>query len=424
MQNQSSRNSYDTFLVSLYMQGKENLVPTHIRNTIPPSTINGFRNRKPEHYTGHELRKLQKEMLDHHELMLRHAKLKKTLVVVTSVWLSFAKIGGHALLKKEQMGQWLVDNVQRLLAVMPKATALKLAGVSPAAFAYRLGLVKSRCGVSPLQLCRKRHPLQLSVPEVGKLKKLMANPDMACWPALSVFHFAKRNKLLMIGQSTFYKYLKVLGISRSDKLRLKPKTGIQAVRPNEFLHADTTFWELPTGEKTATVFVSDNFSRHILGNRSSLSHGFLNVKMALQESVETIREHWPEQSKAHLIVDGGGENNAVEIEDFTAAAKDPELIKWIAQKDIAFSNSPVEAVNKIFKRYLRHFQPQDFSSFQKCVEFFIEDYTLKRPHGSLNGLTPFEAYTGGNPLPDLKMDFQQARQDRLIANRKTNCSVC
>ncbi|HET8735123.1 MAG TPA: hypothetical protein VFM69_00860, partial [Pricia sp.] len=228
----------------------------------------------------------------------------------------------------------------------------------------------------------------------------------------------------MIGQSTFYKYLKVLGISKKNKFKPKAKTGIQAVRPNEFLHVDTTFWKLPTGEKTATVFVSDNFSRHILGNCSALSHGFRNVKLALQQSVETIRQYCPEQIKTHLIVDGGGENNALEIENFVETAKNPELIKWIAQKDIAYSNSPVEAVNKIFKRYLRHFQPQDFQSFQKCVDFFIGDYTKKRPHGSINGLTPFEAYTGNNPFPDLKMDFQQARQNRIAANRKAKCFVC
>lgn len=118
-----------------------------------------------------------------------------------------------------------------------------------------------------------------------------------------------------------------MGITRKNKPRFKAKTGIKADCPNEFLHADTTFWKLPNGEKTATVFVSDNFSRHILGSRSSLSHGFQNVKIALQQSVETIREHWPEQSKVHLIVDGGGENNAVEIENFTTAAKTPELTK-------------------------------------------------------------------------------------------------
>ncbi len=36
----------------------------------------------------------------------------------------------------------------------------------------------------------------------------------------------------------------------------------------------------------------------------------------------------------------------------------------LALRDIAFSNSPIEAVNRIFKRYLRHWQPQTEAAFQ------------------------------------------------------------
>jgi putative transposase len=367
------------------------------------------------------------EMLDHHELMLRHTKLKKVLVVVTTVWLSFARAGAFALLKKKQLREWLTDQVQRLSTVMSKTTAIRLTGLSQSAFSYSLSQVKNRCGVSPLLLCRKRHPHQLSVSEVNTIRQLFIDPKMACWPALSIFHFARRNKLLLINQSTFYKYLKVLGISKMKTWKLKAKSGIRADRPNQFLHVDTTFWKLPKGQKTATVFVSDNFSRHILGHCSALSHGFKNVKAALQQTVATIRKHYPDQLRTHLIVDGGGENNALEIEDFVSSAQSPELIKWIAQKDISFSNSPVEAVNKIFKRYLRHFQPQDFLSFQRCVSNFVADYTCERPHGSLNGFTPFEAYTKGKLADtDYSKAIAIARQQRIQANRKANstCTDC
>jgi putative transposase len=219
--------------------------------------------------------------------------------------------------------------------------------------------------------------------------------------------------------------MKVLGLSKREKFNQKPKSGLRAAYVNEFLHADTTFWDLPNGQKVATVFVSDNFSRHVLGHHASLSHGFQNVKTALEGAVRTIRSYHPKETKTSLIVDGGGENNAKRIEDFVATAESPELVKWIAQKDIAFSNSPVEAINKIFKRYLRHFQPQNFAAFQNMVSFFVEDYTQKRPHGSLDGLTPFEVYTGQNLVPDnLRTAFQQAKAARIEANQKLICSNC
>lgn len=47
-----------------------------------------------------------------------------------------------------------------------------------------------------------------------------------------------------------------------------------------------------------------------------------------------------------------------------------------------------------------------------------------RPHGSLKGLTPMEAYT----RPDLKLDLRQAvgaaRTQRMAANKQVNCSLC
>jgi putative transposase len=175
----SSRTSYDTFLISLYMHGKEHLIPEALRDNIPPSTISGFRNRNPRHYFGHELREMQKDMLDHHELILQHARLKKILAIVTSVWLSFAKAGAHALLKKKHMRPWVVDNVQRLATVLSKPIVLRLAGLSISAFAYRLNEVKFQCGVSPLRLCRKRHPLQLAISEVKKLEALMTDSSMS-----------------------------------------------------------------------------------------------------------------------------------------------------------------------------------------------------------------------------------------------------
>ncbi|MDZ7848344.1 MAG: DDE-type integrase/transposase/recombinase [Owenweeksia sp.] len=222
---------------------------------------------------------------------------------------------------------------------MPKASALKLAGLSPATFYYSLAKVKNACTSSPLELCRRRHPLQLSIREIGVIRKLMLDTSKSCWPALSIFHHARRNNMLLINQSTFYKYLRVLGIHRKQRFKTNKRVGIKTNRPNEFLHVDTTFFTLPDGLKMATVFVSDNFSRHILGFQTSTQHDFENVKAALQMAFATIREHYPDLSDASMVVDGGGENNAAEMEGFLLASAPPVFTKLIAQKNIAYSNS-------------------------------------------------------------------------------------
>src|SRR5690606_35611730 len=108
---------------------------------IPSSTASGFRNRNPNHYIGGELRELQKDMFDQHELMLKHAKLKSVLHVITVAWIAFAKIGAHPLLRKKHLRSWVVEHVQLLCTVMPKSKVLKLAGLSDAAFNYQLSQI-------------------------------------------------------------------------------------------------------------------------------------------------------------------------------------------------------------------------------------------------------------------------------------------
>ncbi|MFN6943676.1 MAG: hypothetical protein ACK4ND_01920 [Cytophagaceae bacterium] len=46
------------------------------------------------------------------------------------------------------------------------------------------------------------------------LKNLLTDPGYTCWPVSSIAHHARRNGLLFIAQSTWYKYALALGIKR------------------------------------------------------------------------------------------------------------------------------------------------------------------------------------------------------------------
>jgi len=97
----------------------------------------------------------------------------------------------------------------------------------------------------------------------------------------------------------------------------------------------------------------------------------------------------------HLIVDGGSENNNSIVDEYISSVP---VNKLIAQKDIIFSNSMVESVNKIIKyRSLFLHNIPDINSLKKHLEEFIPVYNNIRPHVSLNGLTPNEVLTGFNP---------------------------
>ena len=55
---------------------------------------------------------------------------------------------------------------------------------------------------------------------------------------------------------------------------------------------------------------------------------------------------------------------------------------------------------------------------------FVQDYNLVRPHGTLKGLTPMEAYVHPEVKPDFRKPVQEMRGIRLEENRKVNCGDC
>jgi putative transposase len=120
---------------------------------------------------------------------------------------------------------------------------------------------------------------------------------------------------------------------------------------------------------------------------------------------------------------GGKENHNMLLEDFISNIETPEIIKLLALKDVKFSNSAVEAINKIIKRYLRKKLPDTLEKLIGCLEEIIFDYNTKRPHGSLLGLTPMECYTS----EDVNLDFNgqklQAKKDRITQNKSVNCGI-
>lgn len=279
-------------------------------------------------------------------------------------------------------------------------------------------------GISPLSLCFKRHPLQLAVNEVETIKSLFKNPDFECWPAASIYYHAIRNNRLFISLSTFYKYTNLLSLKRkwrkSSEENFNP---IITTKPNEFIHIDTTFWPLPNGIKAAIILVCDNFSKTILGWNVSLKKDGENAKTALNKAIKTICKHHPDLQTTSLITDGGGENHNILVEDFLTNIETPEIIKLLALKDVKFSNSAVEAVNKIIKSYLRKKLPETIEALILCLEEIINDYNTVRPHGSLLGLTPMECYTSESINLDFKQQKLEAKKNRIQQNKSVNCGI-
>lgn len=327
---------YDSLIPTLYHQRKEHLLPIEFRQSIPHSTASTWRNQQLMHFKGSEFIHMQREGLEWYELFLERQKLKKTVQVLCRIWIAITPVIKPVLQAKPN-AELVLDQLQRLFQVTSKKLACKLAGWSPAALRYRSQ--KIQCAISTLSLCFKQHPSQLAAKEIAIIKYLMSKPELACWPISSIAWYAKRENMLHISLSTWYKYVQLLGLKRRF-IRPPDKTkGIVSTAPNQFLHVDTTFYPLPDGTKAAIVFVSDNFSKYILGWACSLRHSAQNVIEALQMAMQTIRKYHPHQLVSLLVCDGGSENNALSVQEWLQITEDPKITKLIALKDISFSNS-------------------------------------------------------------------------------------
>ena len=126
-----------------------------------------------------------------------------------------------------------------------------------------------------------------------------------------------------------------------------------------------------------------------------------------------------------LVVDGGPENNNVHVDGFISRSG-INIEKLVALQDIDYSNSMIEALNKVLKySYIFPKQPRDLKHLKRILRYFIADYNSKRPHGALNGLTPEEAWQGKEFPNDFRATIlKQARIDRLAHNRENQCEKC
>ena len=184
------------------------------------------------------------------------------------------------------------------------------------------------------------------------------------------------------------------------------------------MHADLTIFRPLNNTKVYIYFIADNFSRKILAWKASLQYSakytFKNLKTIYKKY--GLENCMPE---IDFMVDGGSENKS-EVDTFIENSR---INKIIAQKDIIFSNSMIEAVNKRIKYdFLFPAEIQNFNQTVKQLEKAVQEYNNK-PYLPLHGLTPNEVFKGKIPDKNMfKNEITTAKLKRIEENRKSKCS--
>ena len=188
----------------------------------------------------------------------------------------------------------------------------------------------------------------------------------------------------------------------------------------QILHVDVTVFRTADNQKSYIHIIQDNFSRTILQ--------WVVRKTCLAQSTFELLENVHEEylqcagiENCQLISDDGSENYGP-VSSFIANSKSPAIQHLIAQRDIEFSNSMIEAANKKLKyNFLYHHHIANYDELVNYVELSVNDFN-NRPLHVLYGLTPLEVLHGQTPGPDkYATQIQQSKANRLKENKKIKC---
>ncbi len=236
----------------------------------------------------------------------------------------------------------------------------------------------------------RKNANQLTNEEIFKLRYFLTSKKFLHFPIHSLHYYALRTQELICSLQTWYRYTKLLGITRWNRIKNKSSSyqygeGIRAKYPNEIWHIDVTQYKLQNGKKYYLQAVIDNYSRYVLAWKLTDNIGALATLKILKEAHKKVLTLTGEIG---LVMDAGTENVNRKVNKYLLSNNFKRLI---AQVDIEFSNSLVEALFRSLKNnYLYHHTVNTFPQLKYRIDYYLNQHNQVIPHSSLKGATPEE----------------------------------
>jgi len=125
----------------------------------------------------------------------------------------------------------VVDTVERTKYILGFEKVLNVFNISSQTYYYWKN--KIVCKSSVLNLCKIRHPQQLTLTELKKIKQYLTDKQYFNWSLASVYYKMLKEKSVYMSLVSFYKYAKLLKLTRQkpSHRRKKHKIGIRAEKP-------------------------------------------------------------------------------------------------------------------------------------------------------------------------------------------------
>ncbi|MFT3947195.1 MAG: hypothetical protein QM763_09500 [Agriterribacter sp.] len=414
-----SRQSYHPFvMVAFYLQ----FLPEDISAAIPRSTRHEWQHKPVSELFGYDWYCRNLHLFHTLQEIAASSKLQKINMALLRIIAIQRFMHKYKLLMQSRLSAVntvVLSNIAKAAKQTGFSFCLKLLGFSRQQYRQ---LKQPICTQSPLSLCISKHPAQLLHREVNTIKKYCEDARYMHWPLASVYHQIIRDRAAFFHISTFYKYITRLKLNRvkPGNRRKNHTTGIRAAAPLQLLHADVTVFRTADNIKAYIYLIQDNFSRAILGFAVSCSCKAA-IMMKLVQNAYTNYLQPLTLEHCCLMTDDGSENFGV-VQDFVKATNNPALEHIIAQRDVEFSNSMIEAANKNLKyHFLYHRHIADFNSLCQYLPEAISDFN-NRPHDVLGGLTPLEVLNGKTTDKNTAIAQRQAaKAERIAKNKQQKC---
>ena len=309
---------------------------------------------------------------------------------------------------------------------IPRSVCLSTSGLTSSRY-KRWRREEKKCKATPTRYCVQLNINGLTPKEIKTMRSYVTSKKLSHFTIKGLHFLAKREGKLHCCYSTWNKYVALTGWRRPNrKKKKKPrrKRGIRAAHPNQIWHLDLTKVILLNKSQIYVQAIEDNYSRYVLAwdvsaECSGIKTTRLTVK-ALRQSYAVCGLKIPD-----VWVDGGTENNNAEVETLV----DLKLIhKTIAQTDVDYSNSMIEAVFRSLKgSHLNHKILTGLKAVKREVDFYLTEFNDHMPHSAFQGETPKERYlqswTEANQI-FLVVQHEEAKKLRAENNRLVFCRAC
>jgi len=417
----SQKKSWDTSVKHFVRLGLIQNIPNELKIQIPKSNSNRWKKELNDKYLGCELTLFVKEemeliqklnsSLSAKKIIKAYFKLSNTFHYLVNTVTAFNKI-----VKKNK--QLIVETIEQVKEDLPMEEVLHFFSMSRSTYQNYKNLVLNKCSYSYFDWCVQTYPNQLLKKEVEKIKTYFEDENYKYWSKISLYYLGLRNKDFACCKATFYKYANLLGYSSLRHLKTKQKyTALTTSKPNELWCADVTKYKLPDGTSWSIHLLMDHYSRKVLGYKINKTPQATSILELIQEAVNNT-----EKPPNYFLTDGGSENCNFLVKTLT---HEKQIKHLIAQKDIQFSNSGIEALNKILKhQFLRNKNITSEKLLKKEVHNFVHIYNNHRPHSALNGYTPTEKYHNSTAFEWFPTAIKQQKTMRNTHNKANTCKKC